>query len=849
MRTTLARQLKLTIATVSLIAASITIIPFAGANVAGSSPPASESVPVVNCPIAGSSSVAPPVVTIPPTISLPQGTSIFGTVDVASTTAYVLGPTGYGCVANGNGADGGLSLTLTDPADSSHVIYVAADAGGAGPNVDLSCAYIPEALAVDTAFRGNPMGCSHPKQDKITRVATKTPKYNLALVRVPAGVNDSHLPSSGGPNPTVALFAFHESGPATLPTRAPCKAQALVQAEGGVGIVPIGTPTCVDGYAIQNMAPGGPPQGQQAGFVFKGNGSSWTVLGGGDPWSVGQACSRISLLALKQFQQLPPGLGCPSPGTSPYVATTVGGEAQEADCTLVAKQQNVCAAALELFLYQSKLGKNVGSHLDGVAKDVNNFVNPAPSTYVAMGDSYSSGEGADWPAGFGSFPQLPGCDWSLYQDSAGSPSNTDSLGNAYIETSVDSGRAGHCNNGAQADQTGDTCHRAITAYPHVLDKLVSEPNRKLAFVACSGATVHDAIVGYPGNQVRKGEGSQLLALNTHTSLVTLTLGGNDVNFAGDAKTCVTPGQNEWDCLSPDPSMLHTLGYITTPGNDDGKFTPFNAKAIVPPPDLSSTNVAQKLNGLSSTISGYNLRDRLTFFYLVVHKLAPHARILVLGYPEFFPNNPTDNAAHFSVQEQQWVNERIATLNNVIQSAVWRSGVTQYVDVYNVLADGHQLVNGGHLDFGVDGSGNATCNGGEYINDVDLPEGHFNSPELLHPNPCGHQLEGQRVADAYNNAVPARQFYIPQLPPAVQIELADHHSNFPFGCHATFKAVVDKSRASAVKKFTWFDRTGNQIGTGDSVEMDTNFNHPFQPYLRTTGYNGQVRYSFGIGNVC
>ena len=750
-----------------------------------------------------------------------------------------------------------------DPQNQDDSVTSVGDPGGAGPNLDLSCGYIPSAQLVDTAFRSGQQACSHPSQDQVVQIPTGVSGVSMVVVRVPNHVTDPNLPTSGGDNSTVAVFEFQESGPMTASLSAPCSAHALVQAVGAHGgvagastVAPIGPPTCSDGYAIETMAAGG-PQGQPAGVVFEGTGAGWKVLGGGDPFSVGQACSLISPKALLQFQQLPPGMGCPAFGDSTYVPSQAGGAAQEADCSLPANEQKVCAAALELFVSESDLVKYVTTDISKFLSAVSDVINPPPSTYVAMGDSYSSGEGADWPAGFSGFPQLPGCDWRLYQDPAGSPRDTDHLDGAYIDNNVQSLRSGHCQNSSTNDQVGDTCHRSITAYAHVFDRLDQVPNRKLVFVACSGATVHTALAGYPANQTnRKGEKSQLLQLDSATSLVTLTLGGNDVGFADDAKVCVTPTKNEYDCINPDQPdagssatpLLKALGYVTTPGSsNDGLFRSYNPADTAPPQGLSHASVSSQLSALVKTSDGLDLRDRLVFLYRVMHKLAPNARILVLGYPQFFPSNPTSNAAHFSVQEQEWVNQRIATLDNVVQSAVSLSGVTQYVDVNNVL-DGHQLVNGGSLDFTVDQSGNASCSGGEYLNDVDLTEGYFGSPELLHPNPCGHQLEGQRLAAAFQQTSSPQPFHLPDLPPSGVIKATIHHGNFPFGCHSTFTASVNAARTGDVSQFIWFDETGNERGTGSTLEMDSVHN-AFKLYLETVGNNGQVRYSFFHGSVC
>jgi hypothetical protein len=146
-----------------------------------------------------------------------------------------------------------------------------------------------------------------------------------------------------------------------------------------------------------------------------------------------------------------------------------------------------------------------------------------------------------------------------------------------------------------------------------------------------------------------------------------------------------------------------------------------------------------------------------------------------------------------------------------------------VDVYDAL-NGHELGTG-DSEFRVQQDGEVTCTGGEYINDVDLAQGAFGSPELLHPNPCGHLAEAQLVAAAYRlTPMSSGSFQLPELPPAGTIVPTNHHGNFPFGCHATFTAEVNSGRAGSVESYTWFDKTGNERGTGTTLEMDSVHNN-------------------------
>jgi hypothetical protein len=124
------------------------------------------------------------------------------------------------------------------------------------------------------------------------------------------------------------------------------------------------------------------------------------------------------------------------------------------------------------------------------AAGLNNHV-AASSEYVALGDSYASGEGLQSNA-------------TTYI----SPSN---------------------NNG---------CHRSLTAYPVLVAASLNidlgqfETYGSGGFVACSGATSKDLLKG------ENGEPAQLNALSSSTRWVTVTVGGDDLHFSNVLLACL-----------------------------------------------------------------------------------------------------------------------------------------------------------------------------------------------------------------------------------------------------------------------------------------------------------------------
>jgi lysophospholipase L1-like esterase len=114
---------------------------------------------------------------------------------------------------------------------------------------------------------------------------------------------------------------------------------------------------------------------------------------------------------------------------------------------------------------------------------------PPNPTYVALGDSFSSGEG-----------------------------------NPPFDEGTDD------------PTSGDLCHRSQVAWPHVVPTLVRHPMDFGVLLACSGATT-DAMT----TTTFKTEDPQLQALSDadiKENLITITIGGNDIGFADALTNCV-----------------------------------------------------------------------------------------------------------------------------------------------------------------------------------------------------------------------------------------------------------------------------------------------------------------------
>jgi lysophospholipase L1-like esterase len=165
-----------------------------------------------------------------------------------------------------------------------------------------------------------------------------------------------------------------------------------------------------------------------------------------------------------------------------------------------------------------------------------------------------------------------------------------------------------------------SCRRSANAYPALRGK--EFPSFK--FVACSGATT-------------KSLRSQLRALTPATTLVTITVGGNDLGFVDVMTTCTLNGDSS----------------------------------------------CEKRVGKARDFTRDQLPARLDATYATIKEAAPSAQLVVLGYPRLF--TPDDECRTLSVRKRQALNDAADELSGVISEAASRAGA-RYVDVRQAFAD-------------------------------------------------------------------------------------------------------------------------------------------------------------------
>lgn len=306
--------------------------------------------------------------------------------------------------------------------------------------------------------------------------------------------------------------------------------------------------------------------------------------------------------------------------------------------------------------------------------------------YLALGDSFSSGEGdTGKPAGGGTY---------------------------YVAgTNVD---------GSPTEK----CHISERSYPYKLaNSMGYNPARtggqmEWASLACSGAVIHDAsgagaeaylgqgnrLQGYDAawlkaealNETIPGRQKQIEFVKKYKpKVITMTMGGNDAQFGATIKACVLP-------VSRGGEWAKTCSYA----KDDEKK-------------------AHLAYGIMEQ------RTRLVALYEeLLHASGPNTKLYVLGYPVFVDDTPSatcDMNVRLNAEERRMVAESTRLMNRVVELAAEEAGAI-YVNIEDSLGD--YVLCGDSKPQAANGI-----------------TGFTNNSESYHPNDLGHSFMARRVWEA------------------------------------------------------------------------------------------------------
>jgi lysophospholipase L1-like esterase len=226
---------------------------------------------------------------------------------------------------------------------------------------------------------------------------------------------------------------------------------------------------------------------------------------------------------------------------------------------------------------------------------------PSPGPYVALGDSYTSGVG------------IP--------DQIGIPAG---------------------------------CARSNHNYPTLVARYLKLDASLVRDASCSGAKIANLVTSQTTDDGTNP--AQLSALSADTALVTLGIGGNDLDFVGVLTRCVE--------LDAPGILIHAVRRTADVS------TPCRAHYTAGGTD----QIRQGIQDAGTEIAAMLVR---------IHHLAPHARVYVVGYPDLLPAD--DGAAcsrilGITAGDVGYLNSEEVQLNTTLEQRAQAAGES-YVDTY------------------------------------------------------------------------------------------------------------------------------------------------------------------------
>lgn len=262
------------------------------------------------------------------------------------------------------------------------------------------------------------------------------------------------------------------------------------------------------------------------------------------------------------------------------------------------------------------------------------------------------------------------------------------------------------------------CHLSKRSYPYLLSQIYNT-DRFNSF-ACSGAVTLDINkeAQFENSPTRNSFGlalpgilPQVRLIKDNPDYVTVSIGGNDVDFDNKLKTCVAPGNCKY---AADPS--------------------------------TRKNVAAEIAGKFDTL--------IETYQEIKTATDKKSKIYVIGYPVFVDDDSSKECANnvrLSYEERVFVKEATIYMNQVIAAAAKSAGV-HYIDISNALKGyelcsevPHTLMAFNGVTRGNDPGFHLKLAGDNIYLSEDIGIGS----ESFHPNPRGHKLMQQAIVAQLN----------------------------------------------------------------------------------------------------
>lgn len=277
--------------------------------------------------------------------------------------------------------------------------------------------------------------------------------------------------------------------------------------------------------------------------------------------------------------------------------------------------------------------------------------------------------------------------------------NTIEATNIYMAMgdSFTSGEGAYNYNSLTDIQDQNLCHLSYKSYPYLLNQQFSL--QTFNSVACSGARIDNItkksqtrqtiadptqfyIPGYKPQLQYIREGGQ------KPTIITLSVGGNDIGFADKIKHCVTHTTNCFDSYEDRLEIAQEI-------------------------DRQKPRFREMLKQLKSTIP-------------------PNTKIYIIGYPSVINHEPSNECGinvRLSQKERKLANDITTYLNQTIQSVASEEKL-RYIDTEDALS-GSRLCEAPPMSIAMHGI--------THGNDVGIDKYKFLGKEGFHPNEKGQQL--------------------------------------------------------------------------------------------------------------
>lgn len=310
--------------------------------------------------------------------------------------------------------------------------------------------------------------------------------------------------------------------------------------------------------------------------------------------------------------------------------------------------------------------------------------------YLALGDSFSSGEGEISDSHY--------------------LSGTNVEGNATMPT--------------------EKCHVSDRSYPFILAHVMGISNDKFKNIACSGATIDD--ITNTSDQYHGQDGRLPKPIDNNRTQLDA--------FQNEARQNFIPGRvSQIEFVKKYKPKILT---ISIGGNDLGFKNIINS--------CVSSDCSHASDDTQKRQDGINIESifgKLVSLYNQLHSASPTTKIYVIGYPKFIKEH---TACAVNVQlndnEREFINQATEYLDSVIEKAAQKVGVA-YINILDSLS-GHELCSGALDQIAVNGitpGDDQPAWEGTPILDQKMI-----GNESFHPAPAGQRLMANAILSVTNN---------------------------------------------------------------------------------------------------